>query len=165
MPGAISRWPSKLGSRAQPRASTFHSRAEPPVSTERLLHFGLWGAQLLVASLFAAMALMKLLSHPERLIETMAWTESVPLWLVYALAVLELLGSALVSAPAVTRTPQRIVGFTALGFVALMLAAALIHLGRGELRMLPLNLGVAALAGFVAWGRLTHRPLEADDRL
>ncbi|HEX6243238.1 MAG TPA: DoxX family protein [Polyangiales bacterium] len=134
-------------------------------SDERLLHFSLWFVQLLLAGSFAALGLFKLLSHPDRLIETMSWTEAVPLWCLYVLGGLELVGAALVSAPAVTRTPQRIVGYTALGFLALMLAAMLVHMGRGEWRMLPVNLGIAALAGLVAWGRLTHQPLESEREL
>ena len=134
----------------------------PRYNHERAFHFTLWSAQLLLAGTFAAAALTKLLSRPERLIEAMAWADSVPAWLVYMLGGLELIGAVLVAVPAVTRTPQRIVGITALVFMALMVAAAIVHLGRGELRMLPINCGVAALAAFVAWGRLTHKPLEAD---
>ncbi|HKO90552.1 MAG TPA: DoxX family protein [Polyangiaceae bacterium] len=131
---------------------------------ERVWHFALWSAQLLLAGFFAAMALMKLLTAPEQLIETAAWADRVPAWLVYMLGGLELIGALLVAAPAVTPTPQRIVGVTALAFMALMVAAAIVHVGRGDLRMLPINFGVAALAAFVAWGRLLHRPLEIDGR-
>jgi hypothetical protein len=131
---------------------------------ERVWHFALWSAQLLLAGFFAAMALMKLLTAPDRLIEIAAWAERVPAWLVYMLGGLELIGAALVAAPAVTPTPQRIVGGTALAFTALMLAAAIVHLGRGDLGPLSINFVVAALAAFVAWGRLLHRPLEVDGR-
>jgi hypothetical protein len=132
---------------------------------ERIWHFSLWFVQLLLAGSFAAMGLVKLLSHPDRLIEAMSWTAAVPLWSLYVLGGLELMGAALVSAPAVTRTPQRIVGYTALGFVGLMLAATLVHIARAEWRMVPLNLAIAALAGLVAWGRLTHKPLESEREL
>lgn len=130
------------------------------ISHERLLHFSVWGAQILLASFFAAMAWLKLVLHAERLIEIMAWAASIPLPLVRALGVVELLGAIAVAAPAVTRAPQRIVGWVAVGFVALMVSAAIVHIARGELRMLPINLAVGALAAFVAWGRLAHKPLE-----
>ena len=134
-------------------------------SDERVWHFSLWFVQLLLAGSFAALGLLKLLTHPDRLIEAMSWTETVPLWCLYILGSVELIGAALVSAPAVTRTPQRVVGYTALGFVGLMLAATLVHVWRGEWRMVPINLAIAALAGLVAWGRLTHKPLESEREL
>jgi hypothetical protein len=119
----------------------------------------------LLAGSFAALGLLKLLSHPDRLIETMSWTETVPLWCLYVLGSIELIGAALVSAPAVTRTPQRVVGYTAIGFVALMLAATVVHMGLGEWRVVPVNLAIAAAAGLVAWGRLTHKPIESEGQL
>jgi hypothetical protein len=124
------------------------------------LHLVLWFAQGLLAVVFAAMALLKLLSERERLMEIMAWTARVPHWFVYALGGLELIGAFLVAAPAVTRTPQRIVGWTAVGFCTLMSVATWIHAWLGELRMIPVTFTIALVSGFVAWGRLAHKPLE-----
>jgi hypothetical protein len=61
------------------------------------------------------------------------------------------------------RTPQRIVGFVAVGFLALMVVGAIVHLGRGELRLLAFNAAVGALCALVAWGRLTHKGLTDGD--
>jgi hypothetical protein len=130
------------------------------VSSERLLHFVLWFAQGLLAATFAAMALLKLLSDRDRLVEIMSWTESTPSWLVYTLGTLELIGAFIVAAPAVTRTPQRIVGFTAALFCALMVVATLLHALHAELRLVPVTLALAGLSAFVAWGRIMHKPLE-----
>jgi DoxX-like family len=95
-------------------------------------------------------------------VEVMAWAASVPLPLVRGLGVCELLAAVAIAAPAVTRAPQRVVGWSATFFATLMAAAAIVHLARGELRMIVVNLLVLALAAFVAWGRLTHEPLEAS---
>ncbi len=130
------------------------------VSSERLLHIVLWCAQALLGAIFAAMALLKLLSERERLVEIMTWTQSTPHWLVYALGVLELIGAFVVAAPAVTRTPQRIVGFTAAVFAVLMGIATWLHLFHGELRLALITLAIGGLSTFVAWGRITHAPLE-----
>ncbi|MDB4985669.1 MAG: putative integral rane protein [Myxococcaceae bacterium] len=130
------------------------------IANERLLHFGMWIAQAALACFFAVMACLKLMLPAERLIELMAWAASVPLPLVRALGVCELLAAIAVAAPAVTRAPQRVVGVTAVFLLTLMMSAAVVHLVRGEPRMLMVNLTVAALAAFVAWGRLTHAPLE-----
>jgi len=130
------------------------------ISSERLLHLVLWCAQGLLSASFAAMALLKLLSGSDRLVEIMPWTQNTPLWFVYALGTSELIGAFLVAAPAVTRTPQRIVGWTAAVFCMLMSIATLVHAFRAEVRLIPVTLALAGLAAFVAWGRMAHKPLE-----
>lgn len=132
------------------------------VSSERSLHFAVWGAQALLASFFAATAVLKLLLHYDRLIEIMPWAASLPQYLVRTLGACELVAAMVVAAPAVTRAPQRAVGWTAVGLGALMVVATVVHIARGELRMIPVSVAVAALAAFVAWGRLAHSPLEAE---
>lgn len=132
-------------------------------STQRPLHFTLWGAQMLLASFFALTASLKLVLHYDRVVEIMAWSAAVPPPMLRVIGVCELLAAVVVAAPVVTRAPQRVVGWTAMGLVSLMAIAAAIHIAHGEARMVPINLAVAALAAFVAWGRLAHDPLETDD--
>jgi apolipoprotein N-acyltransferase len=134
------------------------------VSHDRLLHVAVGAGQIVLATFFAAMASLKLLMREERLVEIMAWTETLPLPLVRGLGVLELIGAIAVAIPAVTRAPQRIVGIAALSFLTLMASASIIHIARGELRMVAVNIAVGALAAFVAWGRLTHEPIESSGR-
>ncbi|HEY6880547.1 MAG TPA: DoxX family protein [Polyangiales bacterium] len=134
--------------------------ASRSLSHERLLHFSTWVAQDLLAFFFTVTASLKLLLDDDRLVEIMAWTESLPRVAVRGFGVIELLGAIAVAAPAVTRAPQRIVGYAALGFLTLMASAMIIHIARGEYRMVALNLAVGMLAAFVAWGRLLHSPIE-----
>jgi len=133
------------------------------VSSARLLHFSVWTAQLVLASFFGAMAVLKLMPQYDRVVELMAWAGSVPETFVRMLGVVELLGAIAIAAPAVTHLPQRVVGYTAVFFVTLMSAATIIHIARGEPRMLIINVSVGALAAFVAWGRLAHKPLEVEE--
>lgn len=133
------------------------------VSGERLLHIVLWCAQCLLGAIFAAMALLKILSEPERLVEIMPWTERTPHGLVVALGVIELMGAFLVAAPAVTRTPQRIVAWTAAVFGVLMGTATLLHVMHDELRLAAITFAIAGLSAFVAWGRMAHKPLETSE--
>jgi hypothetical protein len=134
--------------------------ASRSVSNERLLHFASWLAQDLLAFFFTVTASLKLVLDADRLIEIMAWTESLPLAVVRGFGALELLGAIAVAAPAVTRAPQRIVGWAATSFMTLMACALVIHVARGEFRMVALNLAVGGIAAFVAWGRLMHAPIE-----
>jgi hypothetical protein len=138
--------------------------ASRSVSNERLLHFASWVAQDVLAFFFTVTASLKLVLDADRLIEIMAWTGSLPMTLVRGFGAIELLGAIAVAAPAVTRVPQRIVGYAAVGFTTLMACAMVIHVARGEYRMVALNLAIGALAAFVAWSRLYHAPLEQADR-
>lgn len=133
------------------------------IGSDRVLHIVLWCAQALLGATFAALALLKLLSQRDRLVEIMHWTASTPQWFVYGLGALELIGAFLIALPAVTRMPQLVVGWTAVAFCTLMTAATWVHVWLGELRMIPLTVAVALLAAFVAWGRITHAPLEEQD--
>jgi hypothetical protein len=134
--------------------------ASRSVSNERLLHFASWIAQDLLAFFFTVTASLKLVLDADRLVEIMAWTETLPIAVVRSFGAIELLGAIAVAAPAVTRAPQRIVGWAATGFLTLMACAMVIHVARGEYRMVVLNVAVGLLAAFVAWGRLLHAPLE-----
>lgn len=136
------------------------THASVHVAHEKVLHFGVWAVQLALAGFFAAMAVLALVLHAERLVELMPWTANLPLSLVRTLAAVQLAGAVVLSAPSVTPAMQRLVGAVSLVFLALSTAAGLIHLARGELRLFALGLVVSALAAFVAWGRLAHRPLE-----
>lgn len=146
---------SRLFARA-PDGAFRHGPADRP------LHFAVWGAQMLLASYFAFTASLKLLLHYDRVIEIMAWAAAFPPSMVRAIGGLELLAAIIVAAPVVTRAPQRVVGWTAVGFVTLMAVATAIHVALGELRMVPVTLAVGAVASFVAWGRLAHEPLESE---
>jgi putative oxidoreductase len=130
------------------------------VVNQRALHFGLLLAQALLACIVAAMASLKLVLSYDRVVEIMAWAASLPPTLVRAIGAAELLCAVAVAVPAVTRVPQRIVGWVAAAVVAGMTVLAIANVVRGDLRLVPINLAIGALALFVAWGRLTHEPLE-----
>lgn len=128
------------------------------------MHIVLWVAQGILGATFAAMALLKILSSSDRLVEMMAWTAEIPHWLIVSFGVLELMGAFLVAAPAVTRTPQRVVGYTAALFSGLMVIATALHIMHDELRLAPVTFALAALSAFVAWGRILHKPLETIEQ-
>jgi len=61
--------------------------------------------------------------------------------------------------PAATRIQARLTPLAAAGLVTVMLLAALLHVSRGELGVLPVNLVLGGLAGFVAVGRAKLAPI------
>jgi putative oxidoreductase len=67
-------------------------------------------------------------------------------------AVFDCLGGAGMIFPMLFRIQPRLTLYAAYGVIALMTAAIIFHLSRGESNI-GINLIVMAVAGFVAWGR------------
>ncbi len=125
----------------------------------RALRLTLWVAQGLLAAAFAASGLMKLTQPVAVLAAQMPWVASVPAALVRLIGAAELAGALGLVLPSLTRIRPRLTMLAALGLVAVMGLASAFHLSRGEGVMLPVNLVLAALAAFVAWGRSTAAPI------
>ena len=121
---------------------------------DRLVAAGMWTAQVVLATVFAAASIIKLSVSLDRLVESMGWVESLPAVLVRLVGAGEVLAAIALILPTASRPLTRAAAVAASLLTVLMLAAAMVHLLRGELRMLPVNLTLAALAGFVAWARL-----------
>jgi len=66
--------------------------------------------------------------------------------------------------PGLTRIQTRLTPLAGLGLVILMLGAAVWHVQRGEYLNIAMNLLLAALAGFIAYGRWRLRPLAQKSR-
>jgi len=65
-----------------------------------------------------------------------------------------------VTLPALTRIQPRLTPLAALGLVLVMAGAVVWHLGRGETASILMNVVLAVLAGFVAYGRWRLRPIS-----
>ncbi|MFZ1267494.1 MAG: DoxX family protein, partial [Anaerolineae bacterium] len=62
--------------------------------------------------------------------------------------------------PGLTRIQTRLTPLAALGLAIVMVGAAAWHTTRGEFPNVIMNIVVAALMGFVAYGRWKLRPLK-----
>jgi hypothetical protein len=96
---------------------------------------------------------MKLTTPIHDLSLKMDWVRTVPSALVRFIGACELAGAVGLILPAATRIKPVLTQAAATGFVGLMVFAIVFHLTRGEGRMIPINLLLGGLAGFVAWGR------------
>jgi hypothetical protein len=56
--------------------------------------------------------------------------------------------------PGLLRIKPKLTAYAALGLIALMIAASIFHITRGESSQIGVNIFIALLAAFVAWGRL-----------
>jgi len=125
------------------------------------LHIVLWLAQIALALNFVAAGYPKAAVAMSDLATMIPWTTAVPEPLVRFIGVAELFGAVGVILPAATRIRPRLTPLAAASLALVMLLAMGFHATRGELaQMAPINLGLGALALFVAWGRYRKVPIE-----
>lgn len=121
----------------------------------------LWVVQVVLAIAFLMAGGMKLVNSKEALIEAgQGWAEDLPEGVVRAIGVVEVLGALGLILPAVTRVLPWLVPLAAAGLVLDMIGAALTHISRGEIvPMVVVNVVLALLAAFVAYGRFRVAPV------
>lgn len=96
---------------------------------------------------------------PPNLPEPMSWMYELPAWLHWVSGTAEILAGLGLILPGVTKIQPRLTIFAALGIVVLMIGAAVWHLTRGEPFNIGQNILLAAIAGFIAYGRWKLSPL------
>lgn len=124
------------------------------------LHIVLWILQVILAGVFAMSGFMKLTTPIETMSAQMAWVQDMPL-LVRFIGLAEVAGAIGLIVPALTRIKPQLVVWAAYGLALIMILAAIFHSTRGEYSALPVNLGLLAVALFIAWGRLKKVPITS----
>ncbi|MCD6067715.1 MAG: DoxX family protein [Bacteroidetes bacterium] len=123
----------------------------------RTMHISLWIAQVILALFLLMGAIMKFMPT-EKISQLMPWTGEIPSVLVRALGVIDLLGALGLILPALLRIQPKLTTVASIGVIALMIAATVFHLSRGEASVIGMNIFCIALAAFIAWGRLKKAP-------
>ncbi|MGW1468888.1 DoxX family protein [Streptomyces sp. NPDC002308] len=112
-------------------------------------------AYWIVAALLAVFYLYaggkKVAQSKEQLAPMMGWVDTVPMWAVRGIGVVEILGAAGLILPPLTGIAPVLALVAALGLVVLQLLAAALHLSRGEVKETGLNAGLILLAAVAAW--------------
>jgi hypothetical protein len=129
-------------------------------SSSRGWTIGLWVVQGLLAAAFLSAGVVKGFQPLDAVGKMMPWVLDVPGWLVRFIGFAELAGALGLILPAATRILPILTPLAALGLTTVMILAAGFHASRGELAMVPINLVIGSLAGFIAWGRLRKAPLK-----
>jgi DoxX-like family len=127
------------------------TRVNPKPSVR--LNAALWIAQGLLALTLVGGAVWKVITPVEQLAAQMPWMGQVSPGFLYTTALFDALGGLGVLLPSLTRIKPGLTVLAAIGCVALMAAAIVFHISRGEATDTPFNFVVAAMALFVAWGR------------
>jgi len=127
----------------------------------------LWTAQVLWGVFFSFTGFGKMMCfRPEvwnhTLHQPVAWLSTVPQGLFVFIGICEFLGGVGLILPAMTRVKPKLTPLAAIGLALVMVLAALFHIVRGEDSFfVPMNLVLAAVAAFIAYGRLISKPLPA----
>jgi hypothetical protein len=112
------------------------------------MNVALWIAQGVFAAAFGAIGVVKLVSW-RSYVEVMP----VPVAVVIALGVVEVVAAIGLVAPAVVRGLAPVVPVAAIVLGATAVLAAAVHAVRAEWSLVPINLVLIAGAVFIAWGR------------
>ncbi len=128
--------------------------------SSRVLHYGLWVVQILLALMFLAAGVVKSTQPIADLAASMPWAGYSPPALVRFVGVSELLGGLGLVLPAATRIAPILTPLAALGLLVIMALAIPMHAMHGEAAGTPVNLVLGALAAFVAWGRAIKAPVR-----
>ena len=117
----------------------------------------LWILQVLLGVYFFAIGVMHF-AIPPNLPPQMNWMYELPAWLHTVSGIAEILGGLGLILPAVTRIQTRLVPLAASGLVLVMIGAMIYHVTRGEFTNIGMNLLLALLLAFVAYGRTKLSP-------
>jgi len=102
-----------------------------------------WIARVLLCLFFLMAGIVHGLLPVDQVVKSAPWAADLPVALLRFIGACELAGAVGLMLPRLTR-------LAALGLMTIMLLAAIFHVSRGEPRMIPVNLSIAAVAGFVA---------------
>ncbi|GHB80170.1 DoxX family protein [Persicitalea jodogahamensis] len=128
-------------------------------NTSKALNIALWVAQGLLAALFLMAGANKLFLPISELSETLPWASEFPEWLVRFIGISELLGAVGLLLPSLLRIKPFLTSYAAIGLALVMVLATFFHISRGETSVIGMNFAIAAIAGFIAWGRMVKAPI------
>lgn len=125
------------------------------------MNIALWVVAIVLAVVFLAAGLSKLVQPKEKLAPRMAWVEDFETGPIKTIGALEVLGAIGLVVPGVTGIAPILVPLAATGLALLMIGAIVVHARRGEKQAIPVNVVLLLLAVFVAWGRFGPYPFSS----
>jgi uncharacterized membrane protein len=114
----------------------------------------LWALQLLFGAYFVAVGVMHFVV-PAGLPPMMSWMYELDGTLHAISGTAEILGGLGLILPGLTRILPVLTVWAAIGLTAVMILAAVWHVGRGEAANIAINIVVAVVLGFIAYRRAT----------
>lgn len=124
-------------------------------ATSKKLSIGLWIVQILLALFYGFAGFTKLTTTPAELVSMgMAYAGDVPAALLLFVGTVEILGALGLLLPGLTKIKPILTPSAAVGLSVIQVLAMGLHLMRGEMSVLPMNIVLLALSLFVVWGRM-----------
>ncbi|BBA97727.1 putative DoxX family protein [Actinacidiphila reveromycinica] len=115
------------------------------------MHVAYWVLALLLAAFYAYSGGKKLFQDRERLRPMMGWVDQVPMPRVRAIGAVEVLGALGLLLPPLTGVAVGLAVAAAVGLALVQVGAGALHLSRGEVREIGLNISLLVLAAVAAW--------------
>ena len=119
----------------------------------------LWIVQTLLAAVYVMAGSMKALRPLAALSKRMGWVRTVPGGFVRFVGIAELLGAIGLILPMVTNIAPWLTVAAAAGLVLVQIGAGAVHVGRHEMREVPVNVVLLLLAMLVLIGRVAIIPV------
>ena len=119
------------------------------------MNIALWVVQGLLAAVYLAAGLMKLVRPREQMVASgnFEWAKDMSDGAVKAIGAVEVLGALGLVLPQLTGIAPVLTPIAAVGLVVVQVLAVRVHLKLGETKSLPVNVVLLLLAAFVAIGR------------
>lgn len=124
------------------------------------LNIALWVGQGLISLTLIWAGYAKLFQPIEETAKMLPWALDNPGLLKFT-GIIDLLGGIAIVLPAALKIQPKLTVFAAYGTIALMIAASVFHISRGEASLIGMNIFFLVLAGFIAWGRTKKAPILA----
>ena len=124
------------------------------------LNIALWVAQGLISLTLIWAGYAKLFQPIAETAQMLPWALENPGLLKFT-GMADLLGGIGIVLPAALRIQPKLTVFAAYGILALMIAASVFHISRGEASLIGMNIFFFILAGFIVWGRTKKAPILA----
>lgn len=121
--------------------------------SNRAIHISLWIVQLGLAIFFIIAGISKLTMSIDDLSTQIEWVKLVPSQLVTTIGICETLGGLGLILPSVTRISPILTPVAAICLAFMMILAMIFHVIYKEYSEIFLNILIAALCIFIAWGR------------
>jgi hypothetical protein len=93
----------------------------------------------------------KVIQSREQLLPMMGWVDRMPMPMVRTIGVLEVLGALGLVLPPLTGIAVVLALVAAIGLFLIQVGGIVVHLSRGEARVIGLNIGLLVTAAVVAW--------------
>ena len=110
-----------------------------------------WIVAALLALVYLYSGGLKVVRSPDQLRPMMGWIDILPLRLVRAIGLLEVLGALGLILPPLTGIAPALALAAAIGFVLIQVGAISLHLSRGEVKLIGFNIVLLVLAGVAIW--------------